>query len=486
MTRCDPKKWKKNKKQKKQSICKQVGGALGWEEGKYTGQGEGGRFSPLGAASHLLFPTGWTAFPRGLVSLQPQKQEGQAKLLGKRKASTQSHAGLSSLGLVAHKGNPGGREATAEGRLPLLEPLLSPSPGFRAPDPPACSLLDGWGHLVLNSRGALTSLEAPAGTTFSPSPGCASRGAGRPPESGGGQAWFGAQGSGPSPSHTPSTSAAREGERSPEERRARRPCPQTSGPHPRAQLRFGAEEEGGRGGCIESVRMTGKGENRKELQAGAHSLPLSSLDWSGTLQTRPWGWGGEGRNEGISPGSAEAKAPTRCAFLTQAEPRTGRCWAHSKGDGGRMQEVGGGHNRGGGLERAPLPFQREQTFGPEAAWRSERGKAERPTRHTLWMCDFFFLIEKINKITMMKPRRTGARVSQGRLLLYWLLCWPGLPKPGLPSVLEYSQPACSIVFFSFVSEALIKCVSSFVSLMLTFSMYSLNLCWVVLLIYFLV
>ena len=40
------------------------------------------------------------------------------------------------------------------------------------------------------------------------------------------------------------------------------------------------------------------------------------------------------------------------------------------------------------------------------------------------MCDFLFLIEKINKITMMKPRGMGARVSQGRLLLHRLLCWP--------------------------------------------------------------
>lgn len=40
------------------------------------------------------------------------------------------------------------------------------------------------------------------------------------------------------------------------------------------------------------------------------------------------------------------------------------------------------------------------------------------------MCDFLFLIEKINKITMMKPRGMGAGVSQGRLLLHRLLCWP--------------------------------------------------------------
>lgn len=40
------------------------------------------------------------------------------------------------------------------------------------------------------------------------------------------------------------------------------------------------------------------------------------------------------------------------------------------------------------------------------------------------MCDFLFLIEKINKITMMKPRGMGARASQGRVLLHRLLCWP--------------------------------------------------------------
>lgn len=40
------------------------------------------------------------------------------------------------------------------------------------------------------------------------------------------------------------------------------------------------------------------------------------------------------------------------------------------------------------------------------------------------MCDFLFLIEKINKITMVKPRGMGAGVSQGRLLLHGLLCRP--------------------------------------------------------------
>lgn len=40
------------------------------------------------------------------------------------------------------------------------------------------------------------------------------------------------------------------------------------------------------------------------------------------------------------------------------------------------------------------------------------------------MCDFLFLIEKINKITMMKPRGMGARASQGRLLFHGLLCRP--------------------------------------------------------------
>lgn len=57
------------------------------------------------------------------------------------------------------------------------------------------------------------------------------------------------------------------------------------------------------------------------------------------------------------------------------------------------------------------------------------------------MCDFLFLIEKINKITMMKPRGMGARVSQGRLLLHGLLCWPVGTSTGMPLSREHSLPS---------------------------------------------
>lgn len=61
-----------------------------------------------------------------------------------------------------------------------------------------------------------------------------------------------------------------------------------------------------------------------------------------------------------------------------------------------MQEVGVGYNVREGLERVPLALQRAQTSraetwatggggkgGPEAAKRSRRGEAERPTQQTL-------------------------------------------------------------------------------------------------------
>lgn len=73
------------------------------------GRRKEGRVSPLGATSHLWFPTGWMAFPGSLIG--PQLLAG---LLGKRRDSTQPPPGLSSLGLVVSKGSPGGMEAPAE------------------------------------------------------------------------------------------------------------------------------------------------------------------------------------------------------------------------------------------------------------------------------------------------------------------------------------------------------------------------------------
>ena len=157
---------------------------------------------------------------------------------------------------MAHKGSPGGREATAEGRLlgsgpaPSRNPTHHPqaskpkAPGERwATDSSACSTLDGWGNLVLNSRGALTSLEPPCRDHLLPAPQTV------PAEGQGGRQirWraglvlrllLAPQNLGvqlqTSP-HAFTLSSSREGETGPEEGKAKQPCPQTSGPHPRAQ-----------------------------------------------------------------------------------------------------------------------------------------------------------------------------------------------------------------------------------------------------------
>lgn len=151
----------------------------------------------------------------------------------------------------------------------------------------------------------------------------------------------------------------------PEECKARRPCPQTSGPHPRVQaLPLVLRPGEGRKGLCRDGEDNKRGKRVGDHRAGAHLPSTLHLRLQRDPPEPPEAR--EGRRVKLRhfpPSQLKPRHRTSCSLLTQGDSRTRKYdlgpHAHPelaqapKGKRTECGKVGVKHNMGEGLERAP-------------------------------------------------------------------------------------------------------------------------------------